>query len=105
VRGIVLGLLLALLISSCVVRKIMSPRLTGTCNGACAHYVQCKAGASDADMDRCTQECPDVFSDRESLMGFESLACPDAVEYVDGTSKRTASTPSAPEPTPAVMKR
>lgn len=103
-RGVVLGILLALLISSCVVRRIMAPRLTGTCDGACAHYVSCKPGAGAPDKQRCTQECPDVFSDRESLMAFESLTCPDAVEYVDGTSKRTASTP-APEPAPAVMKR
>jgi hypothetical protein len=104
VRSIVLGLLLALVISSCVVRQVMSPRLTGTCSGACSHYVACKTGAGEAEMDRCTQECPGVFSDRESLMAYESLTCPDAVEYVDGTSKRTASTP-VPEPTPAVMKR
>jgi hypothetical protein len=35
-------------------------------------------------------ECPEVFSDRDSLMGYESLACEDAVEYVDGTAARTA---------------
>jgi hypothetical protein len=104
VRGIVLGLLLAMLISSCVVKRIMAPRLTGTCNGACAHYVSCKTGAGDVEMEHCTQECPDVFADRESLMAYESLTCPDAVEYVDGTSARTASTP-APKLTPAVMKR
>ena len=103
-RGFVLGILLSLVICSCVVKKIMAPRLTGTCDGACAHYVSCKSGAGDNEMHRCTQECPDVFGDRESLMAFESLTCPDAVEYVDGTSKRTASTPQ-PNVTPAVMKR
>ena len=103
-RGIVFGVLLALVISSCVVRQIMSPRLTGTCDGACSHYVQCKSGAGAFEKRRCDQECPDVFSDRDSLMAYESLSCPDAVEYVDGSSKRTASTP-APKATPASLKR
>jgi hypothetical protein len=34
-----------------------------------------------------------VFSDRDSLMGYESLSCKDAVEYVDGNAKKTAVTP------------
>jgi len=35
---------LILLATSCVVRNLVSgPRLTGTCSGACAHYVECKA--------------------------------------------------------------
>jgi hypothetical protein len=102
-RGLVLGILLAFLISSCVVRQIMSPRLTGTCDGACSHYVVCKSGGA-AEKRRCDLECPDVFSDRDSLMAYESLSCPDAVEYVDGSSRRTASKP-APVATPASLKR
>jgi hypothetical protein len=97
IRGLVLGIALACLIASCVVRRVMSPRLTGTCDGACAHYVACKSGAGAEDKRRCNQECPDVFSDRDSLMAFESLSCPDAVEFVDGSQKRTAQ--------PAALKR
>ena len=89
-RGILLGLALALLMVSCVVNKLMGPRLTGTCDGACAHYVECKPGTSNADRDRCRAECPEVFSDNESLMAYESLSCANAVEYVDGKSPKAA---------------
>jgi len=89
-RGLVAGLALAALMASCVVHRLVGPRLTGTCNGACSHYVACKPGANDADRDRCRAECPDVFSDRDSLIAYESLSCADAVEYVDGTQKRVA---------------
>ena len=104
IRGLVLGLLIAVTISACVVKRIMGPRLTGTCSGACAHYVSCKSGAGAEDKRRCNMECPDVFSDRDSLMAYESLSCPDAVEYVDGSQKRTASKPG-PAPQPASIKR
>lgn len=104
IRGLVLGVLIALTIASCVVKRVFSPRLTGTCEGACSHYVACKAGAGADDKRRCTMECPDVFSDRDSLMAYESLSCPDAVEFVDGSQKRTAGT-STPKPQPAAIKR
>ena len=71
--------------AGCIVKRLNSPRLTGTCGGACDHYVKCKPGHPKLDGDRCRAECPDVFSDPESLMMFESLSCKDAVEYVDGT--------------------
>jgi hypothetical protein len=66
------------------------PRLTGTCEGACAHYIRCKPGHPSADLRRCNQECPDVFSDRDSLMAYESLGCTDAVEFVDGRTSKAA---------------
>lgn len=88
IRSIVLGLLIAATIASCVVNRLMGPRLTGTCEGACDHYVACKSGK--ADKQRCRTECPDVFSDRDSLMAFESLSCSNAVEYVDGRSPKAA---------------
>jgi hypothetical protein len=104
IRGLVIGLLIAVALASCVVRRLMGPRLTGTCDGACSHYVSCKTGAGAAEKRRCNAECPDVFSDQDSLMAFESLSCPDAVEYVDGSKKKTASTP-IPAATPATMKQ
>jgi hypothetical protein len=88
VRGLVAGLALAALIASCVVNRLVGPRLTGTCEGACSHYVACKNGK--ADRGRCLSECPDVFADRDSLMAFESLSCPNAVEYVDGSQRQVA---------------
>ena len=45
-RPIILGLLIAVLIASCVVKRFMGPRLTGTCDGACEHYIACKSGKS-----------------------------------------------------------
>ena len=104
IRGIVLGLLIATMIASCVVKRVMSPRLTGTCDGACSHYLSCKTGATAVDKRRCHMECPDVFSDTDSLMAYESLSCADAVEYVDGSQQRTAATPG-PTPQPASVKR
>lgn len=81
----------AMILASCIVRRLSGPRLTGTCDGACSHYVECKPGHADRDRARCTSECPQVFSDRDSLMAYESLSCKDAVEYVDGTNPRAAS--------------
>ncbi|HWO26363.1 MAG TPA: hypothetical protein VNO30_46865 [Kofleriaceae bacterium] len=90
VRGLVLGIALAALMASCVVRQLVGPRLTGTCEGACAHYLSCKHSSERGDRERCHAECPEVFGDRESLMTFESLACADAIEYVDGTQPQVA---------------
>ncbi len=89
-RGLSLGVVFTLLIAGCVVHRLMGPRLTGTCSGACAHYASCKAGESASARARCTAECPDVFADRDSLMAYESLSCADAVEYIDGAQKKTA---------------
>lgn len=90
IRGLVLGVAIAMMIASCVVHQLMGPRLTGTCEGACSHYISCKSGRLDGAMTRCKSECPDVFSDRDSLMAYESLACADAVEYIDGPSPKAA---------------
>lgn len=95
-RG-VLAALVIVLFASCIVKRFVSgPRLTGTCQGACDHYIECKAGAQKADRTRCEAECPDVFSDRDSLEAYESLSCTNAVEYVDGTQPRAATSRAAP---------
>ena len=90
IRGLVLGITIAALIASCVVNRLMGPRLTGTCAGACSYYISCKSGHSEQDHARCKSECPGVFSDRDSLMAFESLSCTNAVEYIDGRSPTAA---------------
>ena len=90
ISRIVLCVALAALAASCVVRRLTGPRLTGTCDGACDHYVECKPTHASRDADRCHAECPQVFSDRDSLMAYESLSCPDAVEYIDGSDRSPA---------------
>jgi hypothetical protein len=89
-RGLVAGLALAGVMAGCVVHRLVGPRLTGTCEGACTHYLACKGGAGKPEHARCRAECPDVFSDRDSLMAFESLSCANAVEYVDGMQRKIA---------------
>ncbi len=88
-----LGLAWTLAAPACgsAMRTITGRRVTGTCAGACDHYTTCKAGASDADLTRCLAECPDVFSDADSLAAYESLDCPEAVSYVDGEPAERAS--------------
>ncbi|HEY5923562.1 MAG TPA: hypothetical protein VIV11_17900 [Kofleriaceae bacterium] len=90
IRGLFAAAMM-ILMTSCIVKHLVGgPKLTGTCSGACAHYVECKPGQLEADRTRCEAECPGVFSDRDSLMAFESLSCKNAVEYVDGTQPKTA---------------
>lgn len=92
IRGL-FATVMIILLTSCIVRHLVTgPRLTGTCHGACDHYIECKPGHSDIDRSRCENECPGVFSDRDSLMAYESLSCKNAVEYVDGTQPKAANT-------------
>jgi hypothetical protein len=88
--GVTVGVVLTLALVGCLVQRVHGPQLTGTCEGACAHYVQCKTGHSDSDRNRCVAECPGVFGDRDSLMAYENLACDDAVEFIDGSNAKTA---------------
>lgn len=83
----------ALVLSGCVVRYLRGPRLTGTCTGACDHYVGCRDGDDDLRA-ACLAECPAVFSDAETLMAFESLSCPDTIEYVEGPDRRPLGAPA-----------
>lgn len=83
--------MVAVTLTACIVKTFSTgPHLTGTCEGACEHYVECKPEHPDAAKARCRTECPEVFSDEDSLRGFESLSCKDTVEYVDGTTPRAA---------------
>jgi len=81
----------AVMLAACIVKTFSTgPRLTGTCEGACEHYNECKPGHPKEAFSRCRTECPEVFSDEDSLRGFESLSCKDTLEYVDGASPRAA---------------
>ncbi len=93
-RGFVVALALAALLSGCIVRYVTGPKLTGTCDGACDHYARCKGGVSKDVGKACREECPQVFSDRDSLMAFESLSCEDTVEYVEGPGRRPPGSPA-----------
>jgi hypothetical protein len=86
--ALVVAAVLTALLSGCVVRYVMGPKLTGTCDGACDHYAKCKGGVSAEIAKACRAECPGVFGDRDSLMAFESLSCQDTVEYVEGPGRR-----------------
>jgi hypothetical protein len=77
--------LLALAASTaCIVRMAPRRQLTGTCDGACAHYLACKQSRTAAAERACVADCHDVFADADSLRAFESLSCEDAIQYVDG---------------------
>lgn len=84
--------MIAVMLCACIVKQFSTgPRLTGTCEGACDHYIECKPGHPEAARTKCRTECPDVFSDEDSLRSFESLSCKDTLEYVDGATPRAAS--------------
>ena len=84
------ALAIAAALGGCVVRYVVGPRLTGTCDGACEHYVDCsdRADQGGALRQACLAECPGVFADHESIMAFESLSCSDTVEFVEGSGHR-----------------
>ena len=83
--------LLPVMVAACIVKTFSTgPRLTGTCDGACEHYIECKPGHPEEAKTRCRAECPEVFSDEDSLRSFESLSCKDTLEYVDGPTPRAA---------------
>jgi hypothetical protein len=96
IAALVTALLVTILLGGCVVRYVMGPRITGTCEGACDHYAKCKGGVTPEIGKACRVECPGVFGDKESLMAFESLSCEDTIEYVEGPSHRP---PGSPVPT------
>lgn len=86
-------------------------RVTGTCPGACEHYVRCKSDDSQALYQACVAECRNIFTedgvrDRGSLRGLERLTCVEMVSFVEGevgrepgeqtTETATATTKVAP---------
>jgi hypothetical protein len=89
-------LAIAALAASCAWRAsgYTGPRtITGTCDGACRHYLRCKGESSPNVYGACVQECEMIFveddePDSVSLGMFEQLDCPDAIGFVEGTSGR-----------------
>jgi len=65
---------------------------SGTCEGACRHYVDCKDDERPESFQSCVADCGDIYvhegeADSESLMEFEDLDCKDAVAFVDGDDR------------------
>ena len=88
-----LAIAMAITLASCIVRSVHPRRLTGTCEGACAHYLDCKGTGGATAEQSCIADCRQVFDDEESLRAYESLSCDDAVEYVDGRADAVTSSP------------
>lgn len=88
-----------LLLASCVRRApvVQYERLTGTCEGACNYYLACKQAEGDEISENtqqaCVLECNEVFNSKEPIVAFESLACEDAVAFVEGSSGRAPGEP------------
>ena len=84
------GLALLLILSCAPSQRPATSRTTGTCGGACNHYVDCKDPADpDGAFNGCVSECREIFSDgqkldQESLRDYERLECPEAIAFVDG---------------------
>lgn len=62
---------------------------SGSCTGACDHYLDCKESDSEDALDQCLAECKQIFvykgePDRASLQDFEELDCEAAIAFVDG---------------------
>ncbi|RMH44130.1 MAG: hypothetical protein D6689_03180 [Deltaproteobacteria bacterium] len=79
---------------------------TGTCPGACAHYLRCKGEPDDtATFAACVTECRATFDDPDVLADYERLDCDDAVAFIEGDSGRgpgaAAPAPRARRPAPA----
>jgi hypothetical protein len=62
--------------------------VTGSCEGACDHYLSCKATDSARTRDACIDECEEIYEDPFTLAHFESLECIEAIEFVEGPSGR-----------------
>jgi hypothetical protein len=62
---------------------------SGSCTGACDHYLDCKQSDSEDARDECLEECRQIFvyqgePDRASLQDFEELDCEATIAFVDG---------------------
>lgn len=89
--GVALGLTILGLVGTGCFRYARTQRFasSGTCTGACDHYLDCKDSDSEDARDRCLEECEQIFvykgePDRASLQDFEELECEAAVAFVDG---------------------
>jgi hypothetical protein len=62
---------------------------TGTCPGACEHYLLCKGTPDDREtMSACVDECRAIYDDASVLAAYERLECEKAVAFIEGSSGR-----------------
>ena len=74
---------------SCAQRQVVRHRrITGTCGGACKHYLTCKDALTKRTFKVCVSECRETFSGAEGLKAFESLTCKKAVSFIEGSRGR-----------------
>jgi uncharacterized protein YcfJ len=76
---------------------------TGTCDGACGHYLACKDDQRPESLRSCQAGCRDIFvdhgePDRDSLRLFEGLECSAAVGFVEGDSRGHSQTATTHAP-------
>ena len=67
---------------------VYHPRITGTCEGACRHYLVCKDRVTETRLKVCVDECRIMFAGRDGLAAFEHLSCEKAVSFIEGKSGR-----------------
>jgi len=82
------ALLLLTLLAGCPRPRVGDGRVTGTCEGACGHYMACKRVDEPATREACLSECREIFSSSETLREFERLDCEDVIGFVEGQSGR-----------------
>jgi hypothetical protein len=68
-------------------------RITGTCAGACEHYLSCKGDSRQRSYDACLRSCP--FAQGESAAAFEQLTCDAAIGFVEGDGGREPGRPAS----------
>ncbi len=95
-----IALAIALAAGACVKRQTLgSQQVTGTCEGACEHYVSCKKSDDPALLRRCVRECRSFYTDdsgaedAETLGLFERLDCEETVSFVEGEPSVGAANP------------
>lgn len=59
---------------------------SGTCQGACAHYLGCKGVSDAASVQTCTTSCDAQGYAATDLADFERTDCATAIQFVEGTS-------------------
>ena len=62
----------------------------GTCDGACAHYLMCKAAENTANRAQCNHICAGEGYTAQQLADFEQADCATAIAAIEGTGGTTS---------------
>jgi len=63
----------------------------GTCEGACAHYLECKGMSTSQNQATCTTNCKGLGLKAADLASFQQSDCATAIAAVEGTSSSSSS--------------